>query len=486
MTPHPRSPERRSGDPKGLLLLLCVLALVSRALVALSTVAPDRDTANYVEMAKNFRAGEWALALAEVFPPLHPLLWSLVGPLAGPGNDAWWFTGQVLCVLLGVLSVWLLWKAAAIFVTGEETAWVPAIAATWLALGMLPAWNAADALSEGLFMVLLCTWMLAWARERVWWLSILAGLCFLTRPDGAILFGPLLWLYFRANRPVAGRGARRWAHAALVLATGLALPLLYLVARAQALGEFDPLPVGSFMWESSIVSEPSLPKMVSFYFLRVLWFVVQGFDGLGYLAIITVFVALCGVRLLDAEQRQRLMPLVLMALVACLVIPLFKCNRRFWLTWVPILLPLAARPVASWRRFGPRLGMQPRVWVGLLVLFFLLPHVLRLPRERRESLQPDKTIAHHLLDQGAKRGEIASWLQRFLFFAEQAPLPPRRISYDDFLERAASPSCKHAVFELTRGDTTGDLLEEMGYRQVPLAGILGAQGNLHWLQLYSR
>ena len=487
MTPEAWIPEGRRPH-LGLPLLLCVLALASRALVCVQTVAPDRDTANYVEMARNFRAGEHAQALAEVFPPLHPLLWSLVGPIGGTGNEAWWLSGQVLGVLLGGLSVWLLWKVSALFVTGEKTAWVPAIAATWLALGLLPAWNAADALSEGLFLVLLCTWMLAWARERMWWMSILAGLCFLTRPEGAILFGPLSWLYWRSGRPDAGRGMRALMHAVPVLAAGLVLPLLYLVARAVVVGEFQVLPVGSFMHELSLFRESGIPELVASYFLRLFSFLVQGFDGLGYLAIITVFLALRGLRSLDAEQRERILPLVITAFAACLVVPVFKSNRRFWISWLPILLPLAARPIASWCGRRPRLGMQPRYQIALLVLLFLLPHVVRLPRERRETLRPEKIIAHHLVDLGAKRGEIASWLQRFLFFAEQAPLPPRRASYEDFLARAASPSCKHAVFEFGsfRQDITGWHLEQMGYRRVPPAGILGSRSNPRSLELYSR
>ncbi len=467
MSREERVDEWRRAWHGSLLLLLLVVAFACRAIVVLRTVAPDRDTANYVAMAQDFRAGDWSSALAGVFPPLHPLLWSLVGPLAGPSNEDWWFTGQILCVLLGVLSVGLLWRVAALFVTGLETALVPAIAAFWLAAAMLPAWNAADAMSEGLFLVLLCYWLLAWARERLWLLSFLAGLCFLTRPEGAILFAPVLWLLIRPWSRWSGTGARRWLRATLVLLAGLLLPLAYVIARARITGRFEAMPVGSFMHHLSVFSEPGLSQGIVWYVLRLLQFLIQGFDGLGYLAFPALFVAFFGLWSLDAKQRRLILPLVLTACVACLVVPLFKSNRRFWITWLPILLPLAARPIASLARFGTALHMRGPVFVALLVLLFLLPHMVRLPRERRAVLRADKALAHDFRDRGVHRGDIASDLPRFLFFADQDPLPPRRLLFAEFQRRVSDPRTKFVVILWGRGYGEDPNLEDLGYRLIP-------------------
>jgi len=177
-----------------------------------------------------------------------------------------------------------------------------------------------------------------------------------------------------------------------------------------------------------------------------------------------------------------------MVCVACLVVPLFKSNRRFWISWLPILLPLAARPIASLGLFGPPLRMGRSTFVGLLVLLFLLPHMVRLPRERRSRLQIDKELAQHLLAQGAKRGEIASDIKRFLFFADQDPLPPRRWPAIDLIDRAAEPRTKHVVGYSPSRESILDheRLVELGYRFVPLGGLSFHYDVHRPMVLYSR
>lgn len=422
-------------------------------------------------MAQDFAAGDPAAALTQVFPPLHPLLLSFLGPIVGSGNASWWVSGQGLCIFLGVLSVVLLWRVSALFVTGPATALVPAIASFWLAVGMLPAWNAADALSEGLFLVLLCAWMLAWASDRRWLVSILAGLCFLTRPEGGILFAPLLWRLYRSPDRAATAG-RRWAEGFCMVLVGALLPILYLVAKARLSGGFDPLPVGSFMHELSVFSQPDPGSMMLAYAHNLLRFLEQGFDGLGYLAYPCFFLALFGLRSLDASQGRRILPLVLVACIACLVAPLFKSNRRFWISWLPILLPLAARPLCrlqSWRPHA-RLGGSRALW--LLVLVLALPHLVRLPRQRRSALLADRQLGRWLVAQGLQPGELAADLPRLLFFADQPPLPPRHLEAARLMEQAARPQTRYVASLRSRDKLDLPRLKKLGYKQMDLGTLL--------------
>ncbi|MFQ5505686.1 MAG: hypothetical protein ACE5F1_12950, partial [Planctomycetota bacterium] len=342
--------------PPWTLLALALAALISRGICCLVTLAPDRDTAHYVHMAKTLRAGDWRGALSDVFPPLYPAVLAALGPLGGAGPRAWWASGQLVATVLDVLAV-LLMVIAVSPALGPAAALV---AGTWLAAGLLPAWQAGDAMSEPCFRALLSLWLLAWLRggqRYSWSLPLIAALLLLTRTEGGILLLPAAWRLLRGGRSLA------------VFLAGLSPAALYLWLRASATGSFELLPLASFMRPLSVFAEADLQAAVGHYLREALNLARRGFDGLGYLAYPCCIAG--GLLLVARGKAARWQPRGLVELrwpllaagLALAVVPLYFGNRRFWTPWLPLLLPLAAVPVVV-------LATKVRITIG--VTFVLL------------------------------------------------------------------------------------------------------------------
>jgi hypothetical protein len=102
----------------------------------------------------------------------------------------------------------------------------------WWLVAFTPSWLlfTSTVMSEALSVALTLGCLLAITRQRWAWAGLLAGLSILTRPVGIFLFLPLLVVALRS--PESGR-----RKALTGLATGLPLPLIYLLVNRLAMGE---------------------------------------------------------------------------------------------------------------------------------------------------------------------------------------------------------------------------------------------------------
>jgi hypothetical protein len=239
---------RLAGDLRSSVALL-LLALGVRVLCAWRTVAPDRDCANYLDIAAAFEGGDVAAALGSVFPPLHPLWLSCFAGFAGPAPEARWIAGIAAVLVLELVTVLLLVRLGRSIAGPGPARWLAPI---FFATGMLPAWQVADVMSEGLFRLLLALWLLAWLR--VWpaadgagpklnkpdkqgllallGVTLLPALLFWTRPEGAVLFGAVFVYVWRVRSAAAGLGS----------CLGLALAISYPLLRGRMGHGFALLP----------------------------------------------------------------------------------------------------------------------------------------------------------------------------------------------------------------------------------------------------
>ncbi|MEZ5987766.1 MAG: glycosyltransferase family 39 protein [Planctomycetota bacterium] len=480
-------------------LLPALLALIGAAahlLVAARTVAPDRDAASYLAMARAFRVGDWAKALGEVFPPLWPATWAAVGPVGGTDSLAWWHGAVLLGAVAAGIAVAATWVAARRWLGP-----IPAlVGALWLGLSVEAARAGADGLSEALFPMLVALWLLAWTRPRgpsLVWTAVLAGLAFLCRPEGALLAVPPLLTALTCDR----RGP-----ALVRLLPGLVLPVGWLVLRAQATGTWSPLPVGAFMagpvsvegQPLSAFGEASLPAALGHVGYEALLFVGQGFEGLGWMALPLLplgFLLLRRPELWRAEPdaegrgpialpRWTVVAPALVALAGLCVVPLFFAHRRFWVSWLPLLLPVAALPLATLRVRPPGQRL-----FALAFALSLVPSFVQLLPERRASIRAERELGLWLGSLPAGPPALVSDLKRLHFFAGTWPPPPRPVPGTELMSLAAAPEARFVVSYGPRPGRADDprakldpeALEALGYRPAALPAPLDAsvpQGNL--------
>jgi hypothetical protein len=455
---------RLAGDLRSSVALL-LLALGVRVLCAWRTVAPDRDCANYLDIAAAFEGGDVAAALGSVFPPLHPLWLSCFAGFAGPAPEARWIAGIAAVLVLELVTVLLLVRLGRSIAGPGPARWLAPI---FFATGMLPAWQVADVMSEGLFRLLLALWLLAWLR--VWpaadgagpklnkpdkqgllallGVTLLPALLFWTRPEGAVLFGAVFVYVWRVRSAAAGLGS----------CLGLALAISYPLLRGRMGHGFALLPKAGFNAPLSAAADDGLLAGLGHYLGELAQFAGQGFDGLGYLAY-----PLCLLALPAAWRDARLRWPLLAVLLALLVVPGFFAHRRFWTAWLPLLLPVAALALRA-PLAGPR-----RRWLWALILVSLLPHGLRLGLERREGLRADITLARELRTRALPPKAVASDLQRLLFFAGQPAPPPRGIEADELMRWAARSTTRVVVSREPRHKLDSERLRELGYRPLRLS-----------------
>ncbi len=474
----PRSAGR--GFPVGVLLVLGGLGV--RLACCLSTVAPDRDASWYAWMARSFRDGRPQEALESVFPPLHPLLASLFGPFPGDPGAGWWHTLQAAGILWDLLGVLLLFDLLSR--RGERrTAW---FACSFWTFGMLPAWTVADGMSGPLFRFLLVLLLRGWILGPWWLTGLAAGLAAVTRPEALILL-PLA----AASSREEGRGPRP-LRASVLLLLALGPRILYLLLRAGTTGKFLLFPKGALMAHLSASAEADLLRASLHWFHQAGRFLLQGFDGLGYLAF-PLLPAGAWILL----RRRRKPPLqgwalpFFLATGALLVVPFFFGNRRFWTPWLPILLPVTALPLARLSTARPGAAL-------LLLVLSLLPHTARLFLPRRPTLAPLAALGPRLakeLRRGREesapsdappwaRAGLVSDLPRLYLFAGLRPPPPRSIPAKVLLEAARFPSVRFVAGLSRRKKLLPADLEGLGFHPArfgpPLDQALRREGFLVW------
>ncbi len=427
-------------------LVLVPLALAARAVCCVLTVAPDRDTANYVSMARDFVAGDWRLALAEPFPPLHPLLLA-IGSFWTEDNVVRWRVGQVLTIAFSCVALmWMVRAARETF--GPMTAW---IAGVWFALGMLPSWLCADAMSEPLFQLLAVGWILARLSGRPRLAAAFAGLSFVTRLEGSVLVVASVACALRE---------RAWRPGLAVLTLALVPGAIYLGLRSVATGHFELLPKIRFMQPVSSFGATGAAAVAARYLRELAQFLGQGFDGLGYLALPGLLFGL--LLLWRSDLHAQWARTTLLALAALLVVPTFFANRRFWTPWLPLLLPVAAFP------FAQLLARRRALTVGLVALG-LLPHAARLVRTRRASLAGDRAVGTDLAEALAVDAGIASDLPRLVFFAGRRALPARSITAHELMGQASLSETRAVVSLVKRAKLDVPRLRALGYHLATLS-----------------
>lgn len=454
-----------------------VLAILARALACVQTIAPERDLANYVWQAKAFLALDIEQGLAEVFPPLHALLLACLAGLVERSPEGWWLVAQLSGILFGTATVFLVMSAARVHF-GPAAVF---LAGLLLAVSHVSAWVVADGLSEPLFTFLVAAWLYCCFRDRDALAAAAAGLAFVTRPEaGVLIVLTVLRLgTSKKGRSNTGRSSLRKSTAARVLLLSLGPGILYLFLRWYLQGRTEVLPVASFMAPTSIFAQQDLMAALSKYCHQALRFFFQGFEALGYLAFPCLLLSLPALlsRGSGAALPYRLP--VLAALCAMAVVPLFKAEQRFWLAFTPILLPLAALPLA--RLYSAR----PRLCMGL-VLICLLPQGLRLFWTRRARLGPELRLARHYRDTLPKTAAIASDLPRFLFFAGRPAVSPRSIEASELLEKARDPRTVLVASLAKRNKLEARALASLGYEKASLPPDLADLREQRGMQLFER
>ncbi len=225
-----RAPGRADGWALG--GLLAVAALV-RVLAWSRTAVLFNDGPIFLALADALRAGRFADVLAHPHHPLYPALIAVVEPLARAPEAA----AIAVSIAGGLLAVAaIFWMAWARF--GREVAWISA----WVVA--LHPWAvdfSSDVMSDGLYaglylagFAVLVDWLERPDGVRAFAFGALAGLAFLTRPEGLVLvvvaFACIAWR--AATAPVERGRLLRSAAVALVVCAALAGGLLFSEVRS--------------------------------------------------------------------------------------------------------------------------------------------------------------------------------------------------------------------------------------------------------------
>jgi len=407
------------------------LAIAVRALVAVRTEVPGRDGVSYLWMAEAFARGDFGALFHTVFHPLYP---ALVGGLlwACPVLDAV-VAGQLVASGLAAIAVVPLWAVAG-RLFGPMAATATALA---YATGAWFARHPAECMSEGPFYLCVATWAhaLLGERPRPARAGVAAGLAFLLRPEGALLLA-------------VGGGwllAARRARAAATLAA-VALPIMALLPAGYAIcGDgFTLTPKATFNYEVGVGGATS-PWL--HYLGEACKLPLAAWEELGWL---WLPLAIAGAiakrpRGLAAPATLLLVPFVLQ----CAVVPLLQSHWRFLSGYGVLLLPFAGVAAAgTWKGLAARGRALPWLFVALLAAADVRVFGAR-NADRAVERDLGRWLAHEL-----GPGEfVVSDMPRLDFFAGQQPPPPRPITADDVLRRAASPQCRFVVLVVRRGDT---------------------------------
>ena len=419
-------------------------ALVYRILLSALTPVPAEDAANYLWMAQQFAAGEPALALSEVFPPLLSML---IAPFVWIGLDPF-RAGQLVSGVAGAASVLVLARAAAVVVPGGATA-----AATMLCFAPLASRYAGLVYSEPLFHLVGGAAVWAGLAGRAGWMGALAGLAFWVRPEAGVI--PIA---FALVRPRFGAvGIMTFAPAVLLLA-----------AWRAAVGQpFDLAPVWGFnlargvgAWTGDGLDLGA--ALGNFVTIPGLWL-----EAFALLGVVAVYGLWFGRR--DPAMRPLLWMIALGVVVICTFVP----RRRFLVTWLVAVAPFAARGLLALPE-----RMRNPIWILILVSSILLG--LRLQEGDRYA---ERSVGDALLAELEPGETVVGDMTRVLWFSGMRPLPPRHFTAEELAAMAEPPAVRFVVLGSRRPTADpvvallGDrfehyVLPETARRWAKLRGIL--------------
>jgi len=236
---------QRPGREAWLVLGLCALAGVLRAISALRTVAMFNDGPEFLAIAEAMARGDFALALADDYHPLYSLVTLVVWWLTGAGAPERLASCAVaVSVVSGAVSVACLY-AFLRDAFGRGVAWLGALA---LAVHPYATRFASDVQSDGLYLALfLAAAALLWcglSRRSVAlsaWAGAFSGLAYLTRPEGigVAMIGVAAAFVLVVRGIARGSGGLPWlVPGAAVVAGALLTMAPYLVALRADTGSW--------------------------------------------------------------------------------------------------------------------------------------------------------------------------------------------------------------------------------------------------------
>jgi hypothetical protein len=306
------------------------------------------------------------------------------------------------------------------------------LAGCFLVFAHLPVRFAGEVYTEPLFHLFAAYALYFGLRERWHWMGIMTGLCFWLRPEGA-----LIAVCFALLRPKqAWRGL-----------IGLTCFVLALAIWRASEGHGSSL-VAKFAFNNSrLWSEtPELWATIGLFFenlIQIPWLWVEAFALLGLLALYGLLRA----------KEQRVLVHKLIILLGVIVICTFLARRRFLVSWIFLLPPLA---LLAYERMN-----QAARWPVLFVL--LLSSILLSFRVTAADRYGERIVAEYLRSELESGETIAGDMTRSLFFAGQRPLPPRHLSPEEIRERASMPSVRFVVL-LESKATNQDVREALSDR----------------------
>jgi hypothetical protein len=243
----PRGPQGKGAAPGGpgawtashpaaVTLALAAVAVAARAVAWQRCAAMMNDGPRFLELAQQYAAGEWAVALSHRFHPLYPILIAAVQPAAGSWDGA----AAAVSIVSGGVAVAFLYD----FLRRSFEGFVPLVGALLFAVHPYAVPFSADVQSEGLYIALfLGALAFGWRALETPRLGVatlaglLSGLAYLTRPEGlgVALATGLVFLGLTLCRQ---RSGAQLARVGLGLALGTMLAAgPYLVALERQEGE---------------------------------------------------------------------------------------------------------------------------------------------------------------------------------------------------------------------------------------------------------
>jgi hypothetical protein len=236
--------------PWTLALLLLVIALGTRTYRAFTAPVVNPDAIRFIDQGQLILQHPLLAVRSDVYHPLHALAGALVHDgvtrwLMADDRMAWIAALQTVGVVCGAVLSPLIFSLSRRF---GAPSWAAAGAGLLFAVGKRTSWYGADGLSDMLFMVMFVGALLVAVRVRLrpqvgaWGIvGLLAGLAYLTRPEGAavvliLIVGTIVTLILR--RDISMPMVRKYAVAFSVMVLGfLIVALPYMVAIGRFTGK---------------------------------------------------------------------------------------------------------------------------------------------------------------------------------------------------------------------------------------------------------
>ena len=361
-------------------------------------------------MAERFAAGAPGDALSEVFPPLLSMLTAVPVAL---GIDPF-RAGQVVLAIAGALSLPFLVRGAEAVAPGTGRC------AGCLALfAPLPVRFGAEVYTEPLFHLFTALAVWAGLRGRMWALGWAAGVAFWVRPEAALLVAG-----FALARP---RTAWR-----AVVPLVLSMAVLAFWRGSHGLG-YDLIAKVPFVWDRSVLGTGGVGAGVADFgahVLRIPWLWLEAFGVVGLLGVWGI---------LRARSRAQA-PLYVTLALGLLLICMFLPRRRFLISWLAVVSPLAMVGFAA----IPLRFRRVVFWAAILSSIALC---FRTMEPNRAA---ERAVGEHLAAQLRGGETVTGDLTRVIYYAGQRPLAPRHFTVEELIAGGLRPEVRFVVLAARR------------------------------------